>query len=97
MNNTQSGGVAVNETILHLAVPGLPFGGAGPSGHGYHTGKAGFDTFTHLRSTIDNPGWVDKILGLRYPPYTSNKMARANMMIFPSLPARGNGKSKRTS
>jgi len=99
IDNTQSGGVAVNDTILHLAVPGLPFGGVGGSGYGYHTGKAGFDTFTHTRSTIDNPGWVDKILGIRYPPYTSKKLARADMANFPSLPARPSGapKAKRST
>lgn len=95
LDNTQSGGAAVNETVIHLGVPGLPFGGIGNSGSGYHTGKAGFDTFTHLRSTIDNPGWVDKILGFRYPPYTSKNLSRANMALFPSLPARSGESNNR--
>ena len=38
---------------------------------GYLTGKYAFDTFSHLRGTLDNPGWVDTLLLKgRYPPYT---------------------------
>jgi len=37
---------------------------------GAHCGKDGFDTFTHRRSSIDSPGWVDWLLGFRFPPYT---------------------------
>ena len=38
---------------------------------GYLTGKYAFDTFSHLRGTLDNPKWVDTfLLSGRYPPYT---------------------------
>ncbi|CAE6505027.1 unnamed protein product [Rhizoctonia solani] len=55
------------------AVDGLPFGGVGPSGYGAHTAKFTFDTFTHLRASLDSPGWLDLILGVRFPPYTVAK------------------------
>ena len=43
---TRSGGVTVNDTLLHFGVHALPFGGIGPSGMGAIHGRAGFDTFS---------------------------------------------------
>ncbi|KZT73583.1 aldehyde dehydrogenase [Daedalea quercina L-15889] len=88
-DNTQSGAAIANEVVIHLAVDHLPFGGIGPSGSGYTTGKFGFDTFTHLRATIDNPSWVDKLLmSARYPPYDRGAIEKLNKMIAPRLPPR---------
>ncbi|KAH9060602.1 NAD-aldehyde dehydrogenase [Lactarius vividus] len=56
IENTQSGSAVMNDTIIQALAEGLPFGGIGPSGSGCNTGKFSFDTFTHLRSTLDNPG-----------------------------------------
>lgn len=50
LRRTQSGGVTINDTLLHAAQEDLPFGGVGESGIGQYHGKAGFDTFTHYRS-----------------------------------------------
>ncbi|MEG2118755.1 MAG: aldehyde dehydrogenase, partial [Pseudoflavonifractor sp.] len=61
-----SGGVCVNDAVVHLATSHLPFGGVGESGMGSCHGKAGFDTFTHYRSLVHR-GKLD--LPLRYPPY----------------------------
>ena len=47
------GGGCINDTIVHLASPYLPFGGVGKSGMGNYHGKAGFDTFTHYKSIIN--------------------------------------------
>jgi len=87
-SNTQSGAAVANEVIVHLAVPGLPMGGVGASGYGAHTGKFSFDTFTHLRSSIDSPTWLDVVLKNRYPPYTSAKLKTMFSLILPSLPPR---------
>ena len=46
LEQTTSGGVTVNDTLLHFGVHELPFGGIGPSGMGALHGKAGFDTFS---------------------------------------------------
>jgi coniferyl-aldehyde dehydrogenase len=43
-----AGGVTVNDTLLHFAASGLPFGGVGASGMGAYHGQAGFDRFSHL-------------------------------------------------
>jgi len=62
------GGGCVNDTIVHLAVHGMPFGGIGDSGMGSYHGKAGFDTFTHYKSILKKANWLD--LPFRYHPYT---------------------------
>ncbi|KAF9235550.1 NAD-dependent aldehyde dehydrogenase [Melanogaster broomeanus] len=56
-DNTQSGSAVANDTLVHCALDGLPFGGIGPSGSGYHTQKYTFDMFTHLRASLDSPSW----------------------------------------
>ncbi|NJD87983.1 MAG: coniferyl aldehyde dehydrogenase [Betaproteobacteria bacterium] len=50
--NTVSGGVAVNETIVHIAQDDLPFGGVGESGMGRYHGREGFDTFSQRKSVF---------------------------------------------
>ena len=64
---TRSGGVAINDTILQVAVEGLPFGGLGASGTGAYHGRAGFDAFTHRRSVFQQSRFSGTRL-LR-PPY----------------------------
>ena len=72
------GGGCVNDTIIHLAVHGLPFGGIGDSGMGSYHGKAGFDTFTHYKSILKKANWLD--LPFRYHPY--NRMGEALLRFF---------------
>jgi coniferyl-aldehyde dehydrogenase len=55
LNRTTSGGVTRNDGIVHAVLPGAPFGGIGNSGSGAYHGKAGFDTFTHLRAVANSP------------------------------------------
>ncbi|MDB9312190.1 aldehyde dehydrogenase [Spirulina sp. CS-785/01] len=64
---TSSGGVCLNDTIMHIASPTLPFGGVGQSGMGAYHGKASFDTFSHYKSVLNRSFLFD--LKLRYPPY----------------------------
>ena len=61
------GGGCVNDVILHLANPRLPFGGVGESGMGKYHGRAGFQAFTHPVSLVSNITRFDP--SLRYPPY----------------------------
>lgn len=62
------GGGCVNDTIMHLANPRMPFGGVGSSGMGSYHGKKSFDTFTHERSILRSSARID--VPLRYMPYT---------------------------
>jgi coniferyl-aldehyde dehydrogenase len=56
LNETRSGGVTINDTLLHAAVEDLPFGGAGASGMGAYHGKAGFEAFSHRKSVLEVRG-----------------------------------------
>jgi aldehyde dehydrogenase (NAD+) len=67
VDGTSSGGVCVNQTLMHLLPPDLPFGGVGDSGMGAYHGKAGFDVFSHHKSVLRKP--VKPDLKLLYPPY----------------------------
>lgn len=62
------GGGAINETVMHISNSELPFGGVGKSGIGNYHGEAGFKTFTHCKSVMDKPTWLDP--SIRYYPHT---------------------------
>src|SRR4028119_556212 len=67
LRETSSGGVSINDTVMHYGVTGLPFGGVGDSGIGSYHGKATFDTFSHYKSVLQKSFWLD--LKWRYAPY----------------------------
>jgi len=69
---TSSGGVCLNDVILQLASPELPFGGVGHSGFGRYHGKASFTTFSNNKSVFRQTNLFD--LKFRYPPATEKKM-----------------------
>jgi aldehyde dehydrogenase (NAD+) len=71
LERTSSGGVTVNHTLIHLAVPSLPFGGIGPSGMGAYHGRSTFEAFSHRKSVLVKPTWLDP--SIFYPPYTDFK------------------------
>ena len=73
------GGGCINDTIIHLATSGMPFGGVGESGMGGYHGKAGFEEFSHLRSIVDKKTWLD--LPMRYQPYTGLKEKLVRMFL----------------
>jgi beta-apo-4'-carotenal oxygenase len=54
---------------MHAAVSTLPFGGVGESGSGCYHGRSSFEAFVHRRSIVTTPGWLEKVLAVRYPPY----------------------------
>lgn len=64
---TTSGGATVNNTILHLANPNLPFGGVGESGMGAYHGRFGFETFSHARAVYRQR--FPTAVRMLYPPY----------------------------
>ncbi|MFW6296247.1 MAG: aldehyde dehydrogenase [Halothece sp.] len=68
LQDTTSGGVCINDTIMHLAPKELPFGGVGSSGIGRYHGKASFDTFSNQKSILHRSFLFD--LPVRYPPYS---------------------------
>ncbi|MCP4115217.1 MAG: aldehyde dehydrogenase [Desulfobacteraceae bacterium] len=66
------GGGCINNSLMHLANPYLPFGGVGESGIGAYHGFAGFERFSHKKSILKSDTWID--LPLFYPPY-KNKLS----------------------
>jgi aldehyde dehydrogenase (NAD+) len=70
IENIRFGGGCVNNTLIHLGNPDLPFGGVGTSGIGQYHGEHGFDTFTQVKSIMKTPTWFDAPLW--YPPYKNN-------------------------
>jgi coniferyl-aldehyde dehydrogenase len=69
LEQTHSGGVAVNEVMMQLMMSDLPFGGVGHSGMGsYWGGGAGFKRFSHAKSVFEQ-GWYKSIAAMMDPPY----------------------------
>ena len=78
LQGTVSGGVTVNDTLMHIAHEGLPFGGVGDSGLGAYHGETGFLRITHEKSVFVQSRWA---MGqLLYPPY-GERFARVMSMI----------------
>ncbi len=92
---TRSGGASINDGFFHGIIPNLPFGGVGDSGTGAYRGKASFDCFTHNRSVTTTPGWMERFLSVRYPPFTgTDKLQQFNKMglLKPDFDREGNRK-----
>ena len=70
--HTSSGGVSINDVIMHMPVPNFPFGGVGASGMGHYHGKFSFKTFTHAKGVLRKTHWFD--LPFRYAPYNLWKL-----------------------
>lgn len=67
INSLSFGGGCINDTVMHLANPHMPFGGIGNSGMGAYHGEYSFHTFTHYKSILDKSLSPD--VDTRYPPY----------------------------
>lgn len=70
IENVRFGGGCVNNGLIHLGNPELPFGGVGTSGIGESHGRHGYETFTREKSMMHTPTWFDTPLW--YPPYKDN-------------------------
>ena len=66
------GGGAINDAIMHLTNSKMPFGGVGQSGIGAYHGEAGFKEFTHYKSILEKPTWLE--FNLKYHPHTERKL-----------------------
>ncbi len=67
LEQTHSGGVCLNDTMLHVAQDDMPFGGVGPSGMGHYHGHEGFKTFSHGKGTFIKQRF--NAAKMIYPPY----------------------------
>ncbi|KAF9932143.1 Aldehyde dehydrogenase [Linnemannia zychae] len=83
LDSTRSGGVLVNDTLMHVSEGTLPFGGTGPSGMGAYHGKSSFDAFTHVRSTMIKglSPLIESAMTVRYAPYSSQNLNLGRMLM----------------
>ena len=75
IKHTSSGGVVVNDTIIHIANPNLPFGGVGNSGMGRYHRKAGFLSFSNPKSVLvakNHPLWMR----MKEVPFRESKLVK---------------------
>lgn len=79
INSTNFGGGCINDTVVHLSSPNLPFGGVKQSGMGAYHGKTGFDTFTHYKSIMNKKTWLD--LPIRYQKPSKLKSFLVRMFL----------------
>jgi coniferyl-aldehyde dehydrogenase len=80
ISHVMSGGVSVNEALMHVAQHDLPFGGVGASGMGHYHGREGFNTFSKLRPVFYQ-GPFSAIQMLFQPPYAGRAMKILQTMI----------------
>ena len=80
ISHVMSGGVSVNEALLHVAQHDLPFGGVGASGMGHYHAQEGFNTFSKLRP-IFYQGPFSAIQMLFLPPYKGRALTLMNWLI----------------
>jgi aldehyde dehydrogenase (NAD+) len=82
---TSSGGLVINDCLMHLANHELPFGGVGNSGMGSYHGVRSFNAFTHEKAVLEKSSLLDQsiffkfLLSARFPPYTPLKMSLVKM------------------
>jgi aldehyde dehydrogenase (NAD+) len=79
LGKTQSGSACINETVMQIASPYLPYGGVGNSGMGRYHGKKSFETFSNMRSVLVKSNLFD--ISIRYPPYTKFKEKVVSLLM----------------
>ncbi|QQN49668.1 coniferyl aldehyde dehydrogenase [Stutzerimonas balearica] len=79
LERTHSGGVCLNDTLLHVAQDDLPFGGTGASGMGHYHGHEGFLTFSKAKAVFSKPRF--NAARLIYPPY-GGRLQRLIRQLF---------------
>ncbi len=78
LKTVPSGGVTVNDTLMHFTFSSLPFGGTGSSGMGNYHGKYSFEVFSHKKSVVYRGTWLD--IPVRYAPF-KNKLKIIKKLI----------------
>jgi len=79
LDNTTSGGAAINDCMFQMLSDELPFGGVGPSGMGAYHGKHTFLTFSHQRGILNKTTLLD--MNVRYPPFNPSKISMMKHLL----------------
>ncbi len=82
LSETTSGGIVINQVLIHFANANLPFGGVGSSGMGNYHGEFGFRAFSHARAVLKQGKFA--LIGLYFPPYGTmlSKIAFRLLRLF---------------
>ncbi len=80
VSDISSGGMVINDTLIHLSNEKLPFGGVGESGMGAYHGEYSFDLFSHKKSVMKRSFLFEN--SLRYPPYEGKLSLIRNIMKY---------------
>ncbi|VEU22768.1 DEKNAAC103852 [Brettanomyces naardenensis] len=84
----RSGGLCINDTLMHAGCHSVPFGGIGASGFGNYHGRYSIRAFTHERAILKQPYWADGLIAVRYPPFTNENMRKFLFLgKFPAIPS----------
>ncbi|MBT8148730.1 MAG: aldehyde dehydrogenase family protein, partial [Gammaproteobacteria bacterium] len=81
LSRTTSGGVTINDVIMHITQEDLPFGGVGPSGMGAYHGFDGFKTFSHAKAVYRQSRLDVAGLGGLKPPYGKKTVNAIKMQL----------------
>ncbi|CAI5711011.1 hypothetical protein KXD40_008328 [Peronospora effusa] len=81
VNETSAGSMVLNDVMMQLLNPSVPFGGVGNSGMGAYHGHYGFEAFSHNKTVLYKNGLLD--LPQRYPPYTPAKERILGIVTYP--------------
>jgi len=73
------GGGCVNDSVMHITNSRLPFGGVGDSGIGSYHGISGFHAFTHYKSILEKPTWIEP--NLKYHPHSQKKLGFIKFLL----------------
>ena len=76
-----SGGVSVNDALMHVGQHDLPFGGVGASGMGHYHGPEGFETFSKMRPVFQQ-GPVSSVQMMMQPPYSGLAKRMVDFMVW---------------
>ena len=79
LTRTTSGGVSVNDVVMHVSMEDLPFGGVGPSGMGAYHGIDGFRTFSHAKAVFKQARM--DVTAMMRPPYGEKIMKMLGSQI----------------
>ncbi|CAB4002974.1 aldehyde dehydrogenase family 3 member B1-like [Paramuricea clavata] len=85
VEETSSGAVCANDTMIYVSADHVPFGGVGHSGTGAYHGKTGFEEFSHKKPVYATKQMMESVNTLRYPPYNDTNVSRVVWLIGKSL------------
>ncbi|ALE88118.1 coniferyl aldehyde dehydrogenase [Pseudomonas versuta] len=83
LQHTLSGGVTINDVMMHAAMHDAPFGGIGASGMGHYHGREGFLEFSHMRTVFKAPAHDPRREWGMLPPYGEHFQATMQSMVTP--------------